>query len=176
MPGQFAACSNSHGEWSMNRSICFKRFYLVVCLFILEMGWRASRGRGRWRRRMRISSRLHAEHRAWCGGQSHHPETMTWAKIKSQTLSWLSHPGALNRSIFKWSRERSTVDLHVRYIRIHYMIDPFRENLRILDHKWMYIIQWSGYKIIIILAVTYHYLFSKKKFQAYQTLDEIFIL
>jgi len=38
------------------------------------------------------SSRLPTECRAWCGAQSHNPEILPWAKIK--TLNQLSHPGA----------------------------------------------------------------------------------
>ena len=45
--------------------------------------------------RERIPSRLHAQHRAQHGTQSHNSKLMTWAKIKNQMLNWLSHPGAL---------------------------------------------------------------------------------
>ena len=31
---------------------------------------------------------------------SHDPEIMTWAKIKSQTLNWPNHPGALTAAFF----------------------------------------------------------------------------
>ena len=41
-----------------------------------------------------ISSRHHAESRAWCGAWSHHPEITTWAETKGQMLNWLCHPGA----------------------------------------------------------------------------------
>ena len=44
--------------------------------------------------RERISSRLHANCRAWLGTGSQDPEIMTWAEIKSQTLNRLSHTGA----------------------------------------------------------------------------------
>ena len=41
---------------------------------------------------------------AWFGAWSHDPEIMTWAKIKSWTFSWLSHPGApyhFNYNVFR---------------------------------------------------------------------------
>ena len=41
-------------------------------------------------------SGLPAELRAPRGGQSHDPEIMTWAEIKSQILNGPSHPGAPN--------------------------------------------------------------------------------
>ena len=52
---------------------------------------RGREGRGRERGRERIPSRLHTQCRAQCRTQSHHAEIMTWAKIKSQILNWLSH-------------------------------------------------------------------------------------
>ena len=53
--------------------------------------WAGERGRGKEKGRERILSRLHSQHRAQCGVQSHDREIMTWAKIESQTLNWLSH-------------------------------------------------------------------------------------
>ena len=47
----------------------------------------------RERERLRIPSRLYALRGAWLRAVSHDPEVMTWAKIKSWTLSQLSHPG-----------------------------------------------------------------------------------
>ena len=41
----------------------------------------------------RILSKLHTQHIAWQGAQSHDPEIMTWAKIKSQSFNRLSQPG-----------------------------------------------------------------------------------
>ena len=41
-------------------------------------------------RRKRILSRFHTQHGAWCGAWSHDCE----AKVKSQTLNQLCHPGA----------------------------------------------------------------------------------
>ena len=63
-------------------------------------------GRDRERGRERILSRIWAWHGAW----SHNPEIMTWAEIKSQTLNWLSHPGApqltFKKDLFIYLRER----------------------------------------------------------------------
>ena len=42
----------------------------------------------------RISSRLCARHRAWCGAQSHDPEITTWVETKSQMPNELHHPDA----------------------------------------------------------------------------------
>ena len=33
----------------------------------------------------------------WHSAGPHYPEIMTWAKIKNETLNWLSHPGAPGR-------------------------------------------------------------------------------
>ena len=57
----------------------------------LEVSGRVGRGRGR--RRERIPGRLCAECGAWYGAWFHTPKSMTWAKIKSWMLNWLSHPG-----------------------------------------------------------------------------------
>ena len=46
------------------------------------------------RERKRISSGLPTEHGARCW------EILTWAKIKSWTLNWLSHPGAPNNTLY----------------------------------------------------------------------------
>ena len=51
----------------------------------------------RWeeqREKERISSWLPTECGASLRAQFYDPEIMTWAKTKSQTLNWLSHPGA----------------------------------------------------------------------------------
>ena len=52
-----------------------------------------SEGNGQ-RERERILNRLHTQHRAQHRARSHNSQIMTWAKIKSQTLNWLSKPGA----------------------------------------------------------------------------------
>ena len=44
-------------------------------------------GEGDWESQVDSES----EHRAPWGAESHDPEIMTWAKIKSQILNWLSH-------------------------------------------------------------------------------------
>ena len=73
-------------------------FFFKKDLFILEREREQERaGRGA----ERISSRLPIEYGAWCGAQSQDPEIMTWAKIKSQLINWLSHPGALIISAFQ---------------------------------------------------------------------------
>ena len=67
--------------------------FFKVYLFILESNCMWA-GRGAERRgRGRISSRLHVEHRAQWGLDPMTHEIMTWAKIISWTLTWLSHPG-----------------------------------------------------------------------------------
>ena len=43
----------------------------------------------------RIFSRLHAQHWARHGAQSHDPGIINWAKTKSQRLNQLSHPSTL---------------------------------------------------------------------------------
>ena len=77
------------------------------------------RGRGR----ERMSSRLHAQHRALYGAGSHNPEIMTWAETKSQMPNQLSHPGApQNKSFFK----RFYVFIHERHTKRHRNIDRGR--------------------------------------------------
>ena len=38
-------------------------------------------------------SRFHTQNGAWHGAWSHDHNIITWAKIRSQKLNWLSHPG-----------------------------------------------------------------------------------
>ena len=54
------------------------------------------RGRGRKKTFSNLHTQGRAQHRAW----SHDPEIMTWAKIKSQTLNWLNHPGIMTDWLF----------------------------------------------------------------------------
>ena len=61
----------------------------------------------------RILSRLHTQHRAQCGAQSHDPGIMPWANVKSWTLHWLSHPGA--------SLWGNLIDWTVAYLTIYYV-------------------------------------------------------
>ena len=56
----------------------------------------------RERRRVRIPSRLHAQLRAQLGTRSQHREIVTQAKIKSRSLNWLNHSGALTGKSWKW--------------------------------------------------------------------------
>ena len=42
----------------------------------------------------------HVQHGAHCGTPSHNSRIMTWAKIKSGTLNWLSHPGTPTNYLF----------------------------------------------------------------------------
>ena len=49
-------------------------------------------------------SRLLTEGGAQCGGaQSHNPEIMTWAEIKSRLLNQLSHPSTFQVTTWLWS-------------------------------------------------------------------------
>ena len=68
--------------------ICFKILFTYV--FEREKV-KESTNRGTSRRKGR-ENLIPAKHRAWCGAQSHNREILTWAKTKSQTLIWLSHP------------------------------------------------------------------------------------
>ena len=60
-------------------------FYFYFCVFERDRGW--ARGVGGGAEEERILSRLHAQHRAWLGAQSHDHEIMIWAEIKSQMLN-----------------------------------------------------------------------------------------
>ena len=78
-------------------------FFSNVYLFIFE---RERESALKWEERHRereSSSWLPAEHRGWLGPQSQNPEIRTWAKIKSQTLNWMSHPGAPELTFKRWT-------------------------------------------------------------------------
>ena len=76
-------------------SACPKKFFFFFKdLFILEKvkEWVCKQGRGKGRgRESQVGSPL--KHGDWGGAWSHAPGIMTWAKTKSQTLHWVSHPG-----------------------------------------------------------------------------------
>ena len=82
-------------DWNLSTHIFF---FLFRDVFIPERasecvhasGW----GRGAKRKGERISITLLAECPAWCVAQSHNSGIMAWAKIKSQMLNPVSHPGA----------------------------------------------------------------------------------
>ena len=73
--------------WVFNIHLYFLRERECMCT-------RMSRGRWAEGDQERILSRLHAPHRDWHTAGSHDPGIMTWVKIKSGTLNWLSHLGA----------------------------------------------------------------------------------
>ena len=63
--------------------------------------WERDSGRRAEGGRERIPGRFCAQPRAQGRAQCHHHEIMTWTKIKSQTLNWLSHLGAPDKLILK---------------------------------------------------------------------------
>lgn len=71
-------------------AVCFVSFFAFCCFLscFREWGWR-DRGKGR----DRILSRLHSQCRVWPRAQSHNPDTIIWAEIKSQTPDQQSHLG-----------------------------------------------------------------------------------
>ena len=73
---------------------CVKFIILKNYLFILRESKREWVGEEPKAEGKRISRRLPAEHRAWNRAQSHDPEIMTWAEIKSWMLNWQSHPNS----------------------------------------------------------------------------------
>ena len=94
-------------------------FFLRVIYFFLESGCMhaqepTSFGGGRVGQtgRKRITSWLLSEHGAQHGARSHDPEIMTWAKIKSQTLTdlYIWNPGLISHIMenafkkFTWRR------------------------------------------------------------------------
>ena len=68
-------------------------FSFLRFIYLLEHAHKQGRGR-RGGRERDSSSRLRTEHGAWHGTRSQDPETMTWAKTKSQLPNRLSHPDA----------------------------------------------------------------------------------
>lgn len=78
----------------MYSSLVLSIYFLKIYLFIFrererERDHGEAQGEGE-----RISSRLPAQHKAQLGAQSHNPETLTRAEIKSQRLNRLRprHP------------------------------------------------------------------------------------
>ena len=84
------AQKNPSVQWSCS-------FPEVLFYFVSYLRERQKEGEGE---RERILSRLHAQGRVQCGAWSHNPGIMTWAEIKSRTLSWLSHSGAPRRCFY----------------------------------------------------------------------------
>ena len=91
-----------HSELN-HHNITFNSFYInfleILFIYLFERERvHGSSGEGSWwgksRGGRRGTSRLHPEYGAWHGAQSHDPKIMTWAEIKSQTLTWLSQPSA----------------------------------------------------------------------------------
>ena len=84
----------------------FFLFFLRIHLFILEIEEECS-GEGQ-QEREKVPSRLHTQCGTQHGAHSHDPEITTWAKIKSQMLNRLCHPGIptatclLSSSIWAW--------------------------------------------------------------------------
>ena len=97
-------------------------FFFKKCLFIFSGSGERGRDRDRDRKRERAPRRFHpqceARHRAW----THDHEIMTWAKIKSQMLNWLSHPGA-------------PVSSFVLYGKRFFILLPMIW-VRVLDSRW----------------------------------------
>ena len=94
-------------------------------LFIyFERGSECKWGRDRERGRGSIPNRIYALHEAQCWAGSHDPEIMTWAKIKSRTPKWLSHPGV----------PKITFILKLQSHKSHsFFISIFSENSTTLD-------------------------------------------
>ena len=90
----------------------FSFYYLCDCssednsfIFILFFSFEREREHlcswaEEWQRE-RILSRFHAQHGASSGARSHNLKIMSWVKIKSETLSQLSHPGASTNTSFR---------------------------------------------------------------------------
>ena len=60
--------------------------------------------------------------RTWWGAPSHNPKIVTWSKIKSWMLNWLSHPGT------SLMRSQERVNLSLRLLHggsLGHTLDPF---------------------------------------------------
>ena len=84
------------------RSVTKASFFFQRFMYLLERERESTprgggRGRGRERENPQADSPLNIEPDV--GAQSHDPETMTWARIKSQTLNWQS-PRCPTKDIF----------------------------------------------------------------------------
>ena len=98
-----------------------------------EIGNAVRRGQ-RKRERERLSSWLPTEHRVGGRAASQDPEIMTWAKIKSQSLNWLSHPGI--PIIFK---ERAS-NFHFAFAVTNYVAGTGqnKELLEFINTVWLF--------------------------------------
>ena len=108
---------------------------LVVFCFILNMYFR--KRVHKWVKGAEGERDSLKQHGAWCKAGYHGPGIMTWAKIKSQTLNWLSHPGALPSSILS-EPYGSQVAL---ILWIHYCKGTYLRIIQILNllsvaHHW----------------------------------------
>ena len=67
-------------------------------------------GEGQWERERENLKQAPHPAQSQMQAQPHHREIMTWAKIKSQMLIWLSHPGVPNliflKILFNYERHR----------------------------------------------------------------------
>ena len=90
-----------------------------------------------------IPSRLQTKLRAQCRAQSHDPEIMTWAKIKSWMFNWLSHPGAPPVCQLKKKKKKILLtfwlDLDWLYINLMSMDTLTILNPLTLDHTSTFI-------------------------------------
>ena len=91
-------------------------YFGVFVFFSLFLERKSTWRVGEWaerEERERIWRRLHTEHRARHRAPSHNPEIVTQTEITSQTLNWLSHPGApINHVLFEHSHAYSFVNCH----------------------------------------------------------------
>ena len=55
------------------------------------------------------------------GSNSRDCAIMSWAKIKSQTLNWLSHPGTLSLSILKLQTARRELKLELLFLSVSFL-------------------------------------------------------
>ena len=77
----------------------YKKNVFLRCIYLFQ--WRGTeKGEDERESSSRLPTGLRAQHRV----PSQHPGIVTWAKIKSQMLNWLSHSGALNllKKILIW--------------------------------------------------------------------------
>ena len=98
--------------WELNIEVKLGYFCFFIFFLILEIEKEREGGREqvrageRSRGRERISSKFHAQRGVWHGAQFHDSGITTWAKIKSQSLNWLSHPGTPKLRYFQFEFTR----------------------------------------------------------------------
>ena len=105
-------------NYNMNYSFIYLFTYSFTCLFNFREGERE-------RKRGRILSRLHTQRGAQRDAWSQNSGIITWAKIKSWTINWPSHPGTPQLVLFKVDVQKM-IKLSLQWTSVFFNLDHKR--------------------------------------------------